>query len=132
MKFLGVDYGDKRVGIAVSDEGGIFAFPRAVLQNTGKIFDEIKKICVEEEIEKIIVGVPISFSGGQSAQAGKVFAFVKSLKSYIAIPIENENEIFSTKAALDMGASKEKIDQSAAAIILQSYLDRTRMMNNEL
>ena len=131
MKFLGVDYGDKRVGIAVSDEGGIFAFPRAVLQNTGKIFDEIKKICVEEEIEKIIVGVPISFSGGQSAQAGKVFAFVKSLKSYIAIPIENENEIFSTKAALDMGASKEKIDQSAAAIILQSYLDRTRMMNNE-
>ena len=132
MKFLGVDYGDKRVGIAVSDEGGIFAFPRAVLQNTGKIFDEIKKICVEEEIEKIIVGVPISFSGGQSAQAGKVFAFVKSLKSYIAIPIENENEIFSTKAALDMGASKEKIDQSAAAIILQSYLDRTRIMNNEL
>ena len=131
MKFLGVDYGDKRVGIAVSDEGGIFAFPRAVLQNTGKIFDEIKKICVEEEIEKIIVGVPISFSGGQSAQAGKVFAFVKSLKSYIAIPIENENEIFSTKAALDMGASKEKIDQSAAAIILQSYLDRTRIMNNE-
>jgi len=119
-------------GIAVSDEGGIFAFPRAVLQNTGKIFDEIKKICVEEEIEKIIVGVPISFSGGQSAQAGKVFAFVKSLKSYIAIPIENENEIFSTKAALDMGASKEKIDQSAAAIILQSYLDRTRIMNNEL
>ena len=132
MKFLGVDYGDKRVGIAVSDESGIFAFPRAVLQNTGKIFDEIKKICAEEVIEKIIVGVPISFSGGQSAQAGKVFAFVKSLKSYIAIPIENENEIFSTKAALDMGASKEKIDQSAAAIILQSYLDRTRIMNNEL
>ena len=132
MKFLGVDYGDKRVGIVVSDEVGVFAFPRAVLQNTGKIFDEIKKICVEEEIEKIIVGVPISFSGGQSAQAGKVFAFVKSLKSYIAIPIENENEIFSTKAALDMGASKEKIDQSAAAIILQSYLDRTRIMNNEL
>ena len=131
MKFLGVDYGDKRVGIAVSDEGGIFAFPRAVLQNTGKIFDEIKKICVEEEIEKIIVGVPISFSGGQSAQAGKVFAFVKSLKSYIAIPIENENEIFSTKAALDMGASKEKIDQSAAAIILQSYLDRTIKQKSE-
>src|SRR3972149_10413189 len=107
MKFLGVDYGDKRVGIAVSDEGGVFAFPRAVLQNTGKIFDEIKKICVEEEIEKIIVGVPISFSGGQSAQAGEGFAFVKSLKSYISKPLENENEIFSTKAARDSGARKE-------------------------
>ena len=132
MKFLGIDYGDKRIGIAVSDETGSFAFPRAVLQNTGKIFDEIKKICAEEEIEKIIVGVPISFSGGQSAQAGKVLEFAEHLKQYTNIPIEKENEIFSTKVALDMGASKEKIDQSAAAIILQSYLDRTRMMNNEL
>jgi len=125
MKFLGIDYGDKRVGIAVSDESGIFAFPRAVLQNTGKIFDEIKKICAEEEIEKIIVGVPISFSGGQSAQAEKVLEFAEHLKQYTNIPIEKENEIFSTKSALDMGAGKEKIDQSAAAIILQSYLDRT-------
>ena len=131
MKFLGIDYGDKRVGIAVSDEGGVFAFPRAVLQNTGKIFDEIKKICAEEEIEKIIVGVPISFSGGQSAQAEKVFAFVESLKSYIAMPIEKENEIFSTKSALDMGTGKETIDQSAAAIILQGYLDRTIKQKSE-
>ncbi len=126
MKFLGVDYGDKRVGIAVSDEGGVFAFPRAVLPNTKKIFDEIKKICAEEKIEKIIVGVPVSFSGGQSAQARKTLEFAEALKQYIAIPIEKENEIFSTKSALNMGAGKEKIDQSAAAIILQSYLDRQK------
>lgn len=131
MKLLGVDYGDKRVGIAVSDEGGVFAFPRAVLPNTKNIFDEIKKICVEEEIKKIIVGVPISFSGGQSAQTRKVIEFMESLKQYVAIPIEKENEIFSTKSALDMGANKEKIDQSAAAIILQSYLDRTIKQKGE-
>ena len=58
MKFLGVDYGDKRVGIAVSDEGGVFAFPRAVLPNTKKIFDEIKKICAEEKIEKSLLAFP--------------------------------------------------------------------------
>ena len=126
MKLLGIDYGDKRIGIAVSDEGGVFAFPRAVLLNTEKIFNEIKKICADEGGGKIIVGVPISFSGGQSAQARKTLEFAESLKQYITIPIEKENEIFSTKSVLDMGANKEKIDQSAAAFILQSYLDRQK------
>lgn len=131
MKFLGIDYGDRRIGIAVSDEGGVFAFPRVVLLNTETLFDEIKKICADEKIEKIIIGIPISFSGDQSAQARKVIEFIKSLQQRITMPIEKENEIFSTKAALDAGSNKEKIDQSAAALILQSYLDRTKKQEDK-
>ena len=118
MKLLGLDHGDKRIGIAVSDETMTFAFPRVVLQNTEKIFEEIKKICGEENIVKIVVGVPISFSGGKSAQAEKTEKFGKELEAFSGIPVEYENEIFTTKIGQN--------DASAAALILQSYLDKIR------
>src|SRR3989338_6747100 len=116
MKFLGLDHGDKRIGIAVSDETMTFAFPRVVLQNTKTVFEEIKKICGDENIVKIVVGVPISFSGGKSAQAEKIEKFGKELEAFSGIPVEYENEIFTTKIGRD--------DASAAALILQGYLDR--------
>ena len=116
MKFLGIDHGDKRIGIAVSDETMTFAFPRVVLHNTKTIFKEIKKICGDENIAKIVVGMPISFSGGKSAQAEKVERFGEELEMFLSIPVEYENEIFTTKIGRD--------DASAAALILQGYLDR--------
>ena len=118
MKLLGIDHGDKRIGIAVSDETMTFAFPRVVLHNTKTIFKEIKKICGDENIAKIVVGMPISFSGGKSAQAEKVERFGEELEMFLSIPVEYENEIFTTKIGRD--------DASAAALILQGYLDRSR------
>ena len=118
MKLLGLDYGDKRIGIAVSDETMTFAFPRVVLQNTKTVFEEIKKICGDENIAKIVVGMPTSFSGGKSAQAEKTEKFGKALEAFLGIPVGYENEIFTTKIGRD--------DASAAALILQSYLDKIR------
>ncbi|HEY4519135.1 MAG TPA: Holliday junction resolvase RuvX [Candidatus Paceibacterota bacterium] len=118
MKLLGIDYGDKRIGIAVSDETMTFAFPRVVLQNTKTVFEEIKKICGDENIAKIVVGMPTSFSGGKSAQAEKTEKFGKALEAFLGIPVGYENEIFTTKIGRD--------DASAAALILQSYLDKIR------
>mgnify|MGYP001611479056 CR=1 FL=1 len=116
MRFLGLDYGDKRIGIAVSDEGGGFAFPRVVLRNTENVFDEIKKICDDEKIEKIVLGVPISLRGGKSDQARKTEEFGEKLKAFSGLRIEYENEVFTSKITQN--------DASAAALILQSYLDR--------
>ena len=118
MKYLGLDHGNKRIGIAVSDEGGTFAFPRVVLQNTDNIFEEIKKICDEEKIEKIVLGLPISFSGQHSNQTEEVKKFADALKRFIDIPLIYENEIFTSKMTQD--------DAGAAALILQSYLDRNK------
>ena len=118
MKYLGLDHGDKRIGIAVSDETMTFAFPRVVLHNTKTIFKEIKKICGDENIAKIVVGMPISFSGGKSAQAENTEKFGKELEAFLGVPVEYENEIFTTKIGRD--------DASAAALILQSYLDKIR------
>ncbi len=116
MRLLGFDYGDKRIGVAVSDEDGVFAFPRVILQNTEKIFDEIKKICSDEKIEKIVLGIPISLRGGKSDQARKTEEFGDKLKAFSGVSVEYENEIFTSKMTQN--------DASAAAMILQSYLDR--------
>lgn len=129
MRYLGLDYGDKRIGIAVSDETETFAFPRVVLRNTEKVFDEIKEICAEEGIGKIIVGIPVSFSAAKNKHTDKIIEFGKNLESALIVPVEFVNEIFSTKIAYNAGSSKEKIDQSAAAVILQGYLDWLRKTN---
>lgn len=118
MKHLGIDHGNKRIGIAVSDKDGVFAFPRIVLRNTDNVFNEIKKICADEKIEKIVLGLPISFSGQHSGQAEKVKKFADVLRQFVDIPLIYENEIFTSKMTQN--------DAGAAALILQSYLDILR------
>lgn len=126
MRYLGIDYGEKRIGIAISDEEGTIAFPRVTLRNSPSMYLEIKKMCDEENIGKIILGIPISFSGELSAQAKAVQRFGDALRAAVGVPIEYQNEIFSSKIAQDSGVKKEKNDQSAAAVILQGWLDRIR------
>ncbi|MEK7520170.1 MAG: Holliday junction resolvase RuvX [Patescibacteria group bacterium] len=119
MKFIGIDYGDKNIGIAVSDEEGKIAFPRTTIQNDGSAVEAIWKLCTDETIGTIVVGVPISFSGMPSEQEHKTRAFGKLVEHMIAsIPVAYENEIFTTKIG--------KTDAGAAAVILQGYLDRMR------
>ncbi len=129
MKYLGLDYGEKRIGVAISDQEEKIAFPRATLANTPLVYSEIRRMCVEEKIGKIILGLPVSFSGGLSAQAKAIQRFGVALGAAVLIPIEYENEIFSTKIAQNSGVKREKTDQSAAALILQGYLDRQKKEN---
>ncbi|OGD32153.1 hypothetical protein A3C91_03330 [Candidatus Azambacteria bacterium RIFCSPHIGHO2_02_FULL_52_12] len=126
MKYLGIDYGEKRIGIAVSDEEGMMAFPRTTLENSPAVLDDIAHLCKEENIQKIVLGVPVSFSGGQSEQAGENIAFGEKLEQHAGIPVVHENEVLSSKMADALGVKPEHRDQSAATIILQSWLDRMR------
>lgn len=126
MRYLGIDCGDKRIGIALSDEDGIFAFPHATLQNSPSVCLEIKKMCEKEKIEKIILGLPVSFSGVLSGQAKAVRRFGDALFAQARIPIAYENEILTTSQAERSGAGRKTIDQSSAALILQGHLDRIK------
>ena len=119
MRFLGIDYGEKRIGLAISDEDGKIAFPYGVVGSFSKIISLAKK----EKINKIIIGLPISFSGQESAQALKIRRFAEALQKKVKLPIEFENEVLTTKIA-SYGSKRDKIDASSAAIILQSYLDK--------
>lgn len=129
MKHLGIDYGEKRIGVAVSDDSGMLAFPFATVENAPAAFSEIQRIVKEEGVGMVVVGVPMSFSGGMSAQARVIERFGDALKGVLSCPIVFENEILTTRMAERSGAPKSTVDQSSAAIILQSYLDRQRKEN---
>lgn len=123
MKYLGIDYGERRIGIAVSDEDGIIAFPRTTIENTTSTLSEIKKICDAEKPVVIVIGMPMLI-GEISPMMRTIRMFGDTLTQCTNIPVAYENEMFTTKMATRDGAKKNTVDQSSAALILQSYLDR--------
>ncbi len=138
MRILGIDYGDKRIGIAISDPLGLTAQGVAVI-GKGETFEEdvkeLKKIIKKfEGIDEILVGLPKTLSGEIGFQAEKVLKFAENLKTAFKIPINTWDERLTTVQAertlIEAGLSGKKrrkiVDKSAAAYILQSYLDSKR------
>lgn len=126
MRHLGIDYGEKRIGIAVSDPNGQIAFPRKVFFNRGnpRLLSELVTLIEEEKVSKVIVGLPVSLDGRETGQTKVVREFAESLEKEVAIPVEFENEMLTTRMAEQAGIKKEHTDEAAAALILQAYLDR--------
>jgi putative Holliday junction resolvase len=124
MRYLGIDYGTKKVGIAISDEGGTMAFPYAILENTKGLLGEVKTICAHEYAEKIIIGESVDYKGEPNIVKKEVDRFIKELREVVSVPITEEREFLSTQQARFYQTKRRRVDDSAAAIILQSYLDR--------
>ncbi len=124
MRYLGIDYGTKMVGVAVSDEGGTIAFPYAILENTKGLVGEVKTICAHEDVEKIIIGESVDYKGKPNLVKKEVDRFIAELHVAVNIPIIEEREFLSTQQARFYQTKRKRVDDSAAAIILQSYLDR--------
>ena len=128
MKYLGLDYGDSKVGLAIGDSAAGLALPYKILANRGVngLLSEIKNICQQEKIEKIIVGVPFNTQAKTMTPAEKkVRNFIRALQAVVALPISEQSEIFSTKAARKLSPNKRD-DDLAAMLILQSYLDKDK------
>jgi len=119
MRYLGIDYGKKRIGVALSDPGGLIAFP----YGTVKTFKEIVALVQKEEPESLVIGLPVPFGGRASEQTREVRAFAERLREAVQLPIAFENEVLTTKIAR-RHTEHGKADAAAAAIILQAYLDR--------
>jgi putative pre-16S rRNA nuclease len=136
MRLIGLDVGEARIGVAVSDPTGFLASARVVLARRPEdaALKALQQLVVEEEAEAIIVGLPRSLSGELHGQAALVQAFAESLRKQVSVPIHFWDERLSTVAAeremRASGAKRDKrramIDAVAAAIILQSYLDASR------
>jgi putative Holliday junction resolvase len=129
---LGLDIGDRWIGVAVSDPGGILATPLVVIDRKGEIRDiqAIDNIIKQYDVKLVIAGLPKSMNGSIGEQAKKVQTFIHDLNSQGGIPIEFRDERLSTISAQRMmreaaGKSRKNMrdDAAAAAIILQSYLD---------
>ena len=131
---LGLDIGDKRIGVALSDPQGILASPLTIIDRTGETadFEAIIDIVGQQQVGRIIVGLPRSMNGSLGMQAEKVKAFVGQLCGHIEIPLEFRDERLSTVSARrlmrEAGGGKKRKEKArddaiAAAIILQGYLD---------
>lgn len=124
MKILGIDYGKKRIGIAISDEENRIAFPKIVLENNKSVFENIEKIISEEDIKKIVIGESKDFKMKDNPLMKEIREFEKSLNEKFNLETILFSEVLSShQAAKMMGEKNKMIDASAAAIVLQSYLD---------
>jgi len=133
MRVLGLDYGEKRIGVAVCDELGMTARGIATIARKywKKDIEQIAGLVREYSARKIVIGYPVRLDGTEGIQCEKVNMFVDALKKGISVPVEKWNEALSTKEAegllreADINRRKRRgvVDKLAAAIILQDYLD---------
>lgn len=132
-RLLGVDYGEKRVGIAITDPLMMFASPLKTIKNDQKFWEEFLLLFDEYKIVKIILGYPLKENGEASSSTKLVENFRKELEKKIKIPVEYSDERYSSEIAkqriIESVPSKKKrrdkglVDKNAAAIILQDYLE---------
>jgi putative Holliday junction resolvase len=131
-RILAIDYGDQRIGLALSDPLKIIASPyKTIINNNDHIVDLIQDIIIREDVKLTIVGLPLAMSGEDTAQTKKVKNFADKL-SLKGIKIKFVDERWSSKAAkrsmkdqgIKTGHNKSLVDQTAAAIFLQQYLDQ--------
>jgi putative Holliday junction resolvase len=136
MRLLALDVGEKRIGIALSDESAIIASPRETLERKGNRKDiaHILELAAREGVSEIVVGMPVSLDGTLGPQAEKVNRFVEALRASTAISIKTWDERFSTASAeralieadVSRAGRRGVVDRVAAALFLQSYLDARR------
>jgi putative Holliday junction resolvase len=123
MKTLAIDYGTRKIGLAVSNKGGTIAFPFGVINNNAELIKTLKQIIKQEEIKKIIVGLPeYNRKTNFYYQTEK---FVNNLKSTFDIPIAIQDELLTSEAAKRLkGTQSKSRHDMAAMLILQEYLSK--------
>ena len=133
MRILAIDHGAKRMGIAISDEMRMIAQPLEFIPSEpyDKFLERLKQIIRDKEVSLVVVGIPRNMDGSYGPAALKVQEFVAVLKDSIPAPIKSWDERLTTvqanriliEANVRRSKRKEKVDKTAAAILLQSFLD---------
>jgi len=133
-RVLGIDYGDSRVGLALSDPMKIIAKPFKTLNNNSDLLIDLKSIVDSKEIIQFVVGYPINMKGEKTPQTKKVDNFILLLEKNFDLTIIRIDERLSSVSAINSlvdqgistGYNKSKIDDTSAAIILQEFLDQKK------
>jgi len=133
MRYLGVDYGSKKIGLALSDEEGTMGFPHTIVANTPRLIDEICALIAKENVNAVVIGESRDFAGNENPIAKDAHAFGDLITERSGVSVFFESEVFTTAEArrapekeIKTRAMKQhkNVDASAAALILTSYLSR--------
>jgi putative Holliday junction resolvase len=142
MKYLGVDYGSKKIGLAKSDEGNTFAFPIIILPNNNTTIEEINKICQKEGITDIVIGKSVDFEGKNNNIEKEIIPFIEKLQNYTIHRFDERMTTSGTQALLRHSFQKDvnpknfskhakrvrehtkDDDAKVAAYMLQGFLDK--------
>jgi putative Holliday junction resolvase len=132
-RILAIDYGSRRVGVALSDPMNIIARGLPTLENNRELFKQLQKIVFDHDVAKIVVGMPFNLRGEKGFKAKEVDEFIEKLRAEIWIPVTTWDERFTSKLAQgvirELGTKKMKrrtkgaVDKMASVLLLQSYLD---------
>lgn len=122
MRYLGIDYGEKRVGVAVSDPTKTICTPLAVLKNGPDLLIELNRICRDNDIEAIVVGESKNFQLRDNFIMKEIRPFVDKLKNELNLPVHLHPEYMTSAEAGHIQGINSMLDASAAALILKSYL----------
>jgi putative holliday junction resolvase len=139
MRVLGIDYGQVRVGLAITDPEGRMAFPRPALTRTTRddLFEALKALIEGEGVEAVVVGLPLTLDGGDSLTTRQTRNFVESLARRVTVPVHLMDERFSSAAAeaqlkeagLCSRKRKTRLDSQAAVQILETWLSSQPAQN---
>lgn len=129
MRYMGIDYGSKKVGVAFSDEAGMMGFPHATLPNSSELVNELAGLIKEKEVGVVVMGESKDFSGEDNAVAEEAHGFAARLTELTGIAVHFQPETFTTQEARRYPdgtrmPGSPNVDAAAAALILTSYLER--------
>jgi len=134
MRYLGVDYGERKIGLAMSDENGTMGFPHGVIKNTQRLIGEICALIAKENIGAVVIGESRTLDGDENPIAKDAHACGDLVSTRTGVPVFYESEVFTSAEARRSPEKEAKsrsprkhtnVDASAAAIILTSFLLRT-------
>lgn len=124
MKYIGIDYGKKKIGIALSDESGKMAFPENVLPNDKNLLTTLEKMCSENNVEAVVLGESRNLKGEANPILKDIENFKEKIEEKLKLEVFFMPEYLTSRQAHQIQGRNEMIDASAATIILQSFLDK--------
>ncbi len=125
-RLMGIDYGSKRVGISLSDESHTIAMPKATFPNDRNLFGSIKTLCKGHDVEAIVIGESKDYKGNDNPIMKDITFFKGELERELHLPVYLQPEYMTSHEAARTQDDKTLLDVSAAALILQSYLDKKK------
>jgi len=126
MKIMGIDFGSKKIGIALTDDSGVMAFPYQVVPNNEQFLKYVESVVVEHKVAEIVIGHSLDNDGKPNQIHSAVESFMLDVTLALGIPVHLEPEQYSTKQARQIQGKSALTDASAAALILDSFITKNK------